>query len=118
MRASLLLKKKIAQEVKTKFGPKTKYSFLVTSDQGKTFYVSTWANEKTGSWKEGETVEMDLTEREYMGKIYFDGKPYEPTITEVYRGIQEILDILKGKVATFDDAPPEYNPNPDGDVPF
>ena len=99
----VLVKKKSAKEIKTKYGLKTKYNILITGPNGGDRWVEAWGSPESDTWGEGDTIDVELESREYEGKTYWDVKTVHPM--EVLRrridALEKDVEALKGKGAPY-----------------
>lgn len=128
MKAKLLILKKNTSQVSTKYGLKDKISFQLKSDKG-TFWASCFKHPIADAWHEGTTQEMDLEQKEYNGKTFWNiilpKGGQNPQVMDALKRIEEKLDRLLrlSEEKIFDDVPEasdqeEPPPEDDNQIPY
>ena len=79
--------------IQTKYGDREKFS--IKTDRHGDKFISVWVNGVSGKWKIGDEIEVEVKEREYNGKKYYDAElpkqaPNSGQMTEVITRLGQI----------------------------
>lgn len=106
------------RDVQTQKGPAKRIGVLCNN-----VWYNCWGNQTSNSWQVGQTIDVEVTEKEYQGKksweIVFPKKGSDPQVMETLKVIVQKLDEVLQHVAPRTVAPDE-NPafDPNEDIPF
>lgn len=82
-----------------------KCSIKTIGKSGQDFWLNGWGNATTKSWKDGQTVELEVYQEEYNSKMQWKFK--EPVERNVFTELDEIKEILKALQSFLSVSTPE-----------
>jgi len=86
--------KKILNKQKTSRAgnPYDSCSILTTDKEGNEVWLNSFSNSITKSWRDGDTVELEITKTEYGFKFK---EPRERTLEDVFPELKKIVEMLE-----------------------